>query len=304
MNKIPTKPGKYAANGRRWVGVASFEDRKKPAEASIPKVVVTPNGNAILFERLANAVRTGPVGNEAVLYDNVGDPVPEQLYSTLGNYSGKPLIVTNHRFDSLRNYSGMAEYLAHPETFGIASGRKPSGPCHFGHRLVIDTTSFFQRNKVQVFVPIADSEASLDRKIKNKAQYEYFIADNLLDWGASGLDLDAADIYLQSEEMRVMNIGYAMACGLDLPVTVDVYGRDTLADEMNYLFASIAQVGDILLPQHPDSGEQALLHALRRRSGREHEDDHGLASRAMSGKVSEYVSTAAFSLRHNLHLES
>ncbi len=294
MEKIPTKPGKYAANGSGWVEIPSFSDRKKPEEASIPKSVVTPGGNAIHFERLTEVLRSGPVGNEATLYDNVAEPVPKSLYSILDNYNQKPLIVTNRQFDSLRNSEELLANLPNLETCGIASGRKPSGPCHFGHRLVIETITFFQHNGAQIFVPIADNEAGLDPKIKNKAHYKYFIADNLLDWGASGLNLDAAHIYLQSEEMRVMNIGYAMARGLDLPITVDVYGRDTLADEMNYLFASITQVGDILLPQHPDFGKKHSFMLSGPDQDGNMKMTMELASRAIGR--SEYVTTIPSSL--------
>ena len=167
----------------------------------------------------------------------------------------KPPIVLNKQFDSTRNVEELLNYLSDPSSYGIASGRKPSGPCHFGHKLVIETISFFQKNGAQIFVPIADNEASLDPKIKMESQYKYFTADNLLDWGASGLNLDAAHIYLQSEEIRVMTISYAVARKLDMSLAIDVYGKETFADEMNFLFAGITQVGDILLPQHPDFGK-------------------------------------------------
>ncbi len=255
----PVKPGKYAISGENgWTEIKSFGDRKNTSEPFIPKAVVTGNGNVIVFDRIEMLRRNGgPTGNEAVLYDNVADPVPQAVYSILrDSYAFVPPIVLNMQFDSMRNAEELIKHLHDPTSYGIASGRKPSGPCHFGHKLVIETISFFQKNGAQIFVPIADNEASLDPKIKNESQYKYFAADNLLDWGACGLNLDAAHVYLQSEEMRVMNIAYAAARRLDLATTVDVYGRETMADEMNFLFASLTQVGDILLPQHPDFGKR------------------------------------------------
>ena len=127
----------------------------------------------------------------------------------------------------MRNSEELIKHLNDPTRYGIVSGRKPSGPCHFGHKLVIETINFFQKNGAQIFVPIADNEASLDPKIKSESQYKYFAADNLLDWGASGLNLDAAHVYFQSEETRVMNIAYAAARRLDLATIVDVYGRES-----------------------------------------------------------------------------
>ena len=249
------KPGKYAIHGVEWSGISNFGDRKI-SEPFVPKAVVTDKGNIVTFDRLDTFVGSGPVGNEAVLYDRVAEPVPNEVYETFEKcYKENPPIVLNRQFDSMRNASELMKHLQNPNAYGIVSGRKPSGPCHFGHKLVIETIGFFQKNGAQIFVPIADNEARLDSKVKSEQQYKYFTADNLLDWGASGLNLDAAHVYLQSEEVRVMNISYAVARKLDMQLALDVYGRETFVDEMNFLFASLTQVGDILLPQHPDFGK-------------------------------------------------
>ncbi|VVB77256.1 Tryptophan--tRNA ligase [uncultured archaeon] len=289
--------GKYVNKNDEWIGIPAFDDRKNPDGLSDTKAVVTEGGNMISFHGLKGSIRAGPVGTEAVLYDNVADKVPAQVYDALRNYSSdKPLIVQNEQFDSCRNPSELVRNLSHPESFGIVSGRKPSGPCHFGHKLVIDTLGFFQKNGAQIFMPIADTEASLDSKMKDNSQYMYLAADNLLDWGASGLNLNAAHVYLQSEEMRVMNLGYAAARQLDLALTVDVYGRDMLADEMNFLFASITQVGDILLPQHRDFGKSHSIMLSGADQDGNMKMTMSLASRMLSSKFAGHVRSAPSSL--------
>ncbi|MDE1848293.1 MAG: hypothetical protein KGH61_05105 [Candidatus Micrarchaeota archaeon] len=258
MVGVPTKAGKYEqkANGE-WTEIPGFNDGRGNGESEVPKAVVTPEKNvAIFYSAARNGNGNGPVGNESTLFNNVGSAVPNGVYSILDGYSHKTPLVSNRQFDSVRNEKELMQHLMDPSLFGIASGRKPSGPCHFGHRLVIETISFFQNNGAYVFMPLADNEAELDHKIKEKKQYRYYVADNLLDWGASGLDLVAAHAYLQSEEMRVMNVAYAAARQLNLEAAIDIYGRSTVADEMNFLFASMSQVGDILLPQHPDFGRK------------------------------------------------
>ncbi len=250
------EPGRYALNKGLWEPIDSFGSRKDLDSAQVAKAVVTENGHVVIFDKVQRDVKQGPTGNESVLYDNVADPVSPQVYSALAAYSNRTPMILTEQFDSMRNAEELLKYIADPKSYGIASGRKPSGPCHFGHKLVIETISFFQKNGVQAFIPIADTEASLDPKITQESKYKYFIADNLLDWGASGLNLDAAHVYLQSEEMRVMNISYLAARGLEMPTIVDILGRETFVDEMKFLFASITQVGDILLPQHPDFGKQ------------------------------------------------
>ncbi|MBU2640114.1 MAG: hypothetical protein KKG75_05430 [Nanoarchaeota archaeon] len=113
-----------------------------------------------------------------------------------------------------------------------------------------------------MFVPVADVECRMDTGM-SEDQYLYWAADNLLDWGANGVNLDAAHVYLQSEERRVNDLAYAVARGLDFELAADTYGFEKLCGdpdkegdkgEFPFLFAGITQVGDILLAQHPDFG--------------------------------------------------
>jgi len=253
MEELPQKKGKYFLKEGKWYSVPAFEDKKGIHGDTRFKGIVT-DRYSIVFEERKKEDR--PVGFEPTLYDNVGEPIPDELYTILSSYRNVPLIVTNKQFDSGRNIDSLLRCLPDPTSYGIASGRKPSGPCHFGHKLVVGTLAFFQQNGAQIFTPIADLEADLDPKIKDRKQHQYLAADNLLDWGACGLDLDAAHVYLQSEEMRVMNLGYMAARGLTFDKCADIYGRDTVADQHCFLFASIAQVGDIILPQHSDFGKK------------------------------------------------
>lgn len=253
MEEIPQERGKYFLKGGKWLPVSAFEDKKKHhGEVKIKGIVA--DRYSVIFEERKKERR--PVGFEPTLYDNIGKPIPDELYECLSSYTNVPLIVTDKQLDSGRNVNALLRFLPNPASYGIASGRKPSGPCHFGHKLVNSTLAFFQQNGAQIFVPIADLEADLDPKIKNRSQHQYLAADNLLDWGACGLNLDAAHVYLQSEEMRVMTLGYMVARGLTFDIDLDIYGRETLVDEFCFLFASLTQVGDIILPQHPDFGKK------------------------------------------------
>jgi tryptophanyl-tRNA synthetase len=98
-------------------------------------------------------------------------------------------------------------------------------------------------------MPIADLEAQLDPKIGKKEFYGWLSADNLLDWGASGLALDAAHIYCQSEEIGVFQQAYSASRGLTMQLNADIYGAKQMVEEFCFTFAGMAQVGDILLPQ-------------------------------------------------------
>lgn len=194
----------------------------------------------------------GPGGYESVYLTSEGYPTSPALHNVLGKFSGSLLPNDNN---SIRQRDGenLVAALEEGRSVGIASGFKPSGAYHFGHKLISETVSFFQKNGVQIFVPVADIECAMDPKL-TREQYQFWAADNLLDWGANGVDLDAAHVYLQSEEFRVNMLSYIVARSLEFKLAADIYGADKLINDFPFLFAGITQVGDILLPQHNDFG--------------------------------------------------
>lgn len=203
----------------------------------------------------------GPVGYESVYLNSEGQPASKNLYNHLREFKGKLLPVENEMIRQ-RNGSALVYAISKNKPLGIASGFKPSGAYHFGHKLASSAVSFFQKNGAQIFIPVADLECMLDKKLL-KERYLYWAADNLLDWGANGVDLDAAHVYFQSQEHNVANLAYLLARGLTFDLAIDTYGLEKLCGnskkqndkgEFPFLFAGITQVGDIMLPQHSDFG--------------------------------------------------
>lgn len=194
----------------------------------------------------------GPGGYESTYLVSEGEPAAEELYTIMAGLEGTLLPAQNRIIRQRNNYL-LTDALKERRPVGIASGFKPSGAFHFGHRLTSSAASFFQKNGVQIFMPVADIECAMDPKLSDD-QYQYWAADNLLDWGASGVNLDAAHVYLQSEEFRVSTLAYVVARSLNFRLAVDIYGAKKLIDDFPFLFAGVTQVGDILLPQHQDFG--------------------------------------------------
>jgi tryptophanyl-tRNA synthetase len=192
----------------------------------------------------------GPGGYESVYLTSEGDSANNELYDILSSLEGK-LLAAENRSIRQRNGIELIKALKNNRPIGIASGFKPSGAYHFGHKLASSAVSFFQKNGAQIFIPVADIECEMDTDM-NREDYEYWAADNLLDWGANGVNLDAAHVYLQSEEKRVNDIAYTVARSLSFSFAADTYGLEKLNGEFPFLFAGITQVGDIILPQHPD----------------------------------------------------
>lgn len=197
-------------------------------------------------------VEGGPGGYESVYLTSEGDPAPQQLYTIFDRLNGRLLPASNRQIRQ-RNGTALLDALTDDKSIAVVSGFKPSGAYHFGHKLTSAAVGFFQKNGGQAFVPVADIECEMDTRMPRE-QYQFWAADNLLDWGANGVNLDAAHVYLQSEEHRVNSLSYHVARSLSFKLATDIYGAQKLIDDFPFLFAGITQVGDILLPQHQEFG--------------------------------------------------
>jgi tryptophanyl-tRNA synthetase len=132
----------------------------------------------------------------------------------------------------------------------VMSGIKPSSEFHLGSKLTADELIFFQKRfKAKVFYSIADLEAYADNGLTLEQTHETAVS-NLADLLALGLDEKNAHVYKQSEEKRVMQMAYVFSRRATPAMLRAIYG------DRNYslYFAALTQVGDILLPQHPDFG--------------------------------------------------
>jgi tryptophanyl-tRNA synthetase len=203
----------------------------------------------------------GPGGYESTYLIKEGENAHENLYTLLEQTFRGILLPANNRVIRQRNAGSLIDALNKNKKIGIASGFKPSGAYHFGHKSASSTLAFFQRNGAQVFVPVADVECQMAKE--KPEQYFLTAADNLVDWGANGVNLDASHVYLQSEESRVFSISYKIAPKLEFGDALDIYGAKKLLfgepekgkpAEFPFIFSGITQVADILLPQHKDFG--------------------------------------------------
>lgn len=132
----------------------------------------------------------------------------------------------------------------------VMSGIKPSSEFHLGAKMTAEELIFFQKEfGSKVFYCIADLEANADNGIPLEESHKIAVS-NVADLLALGLDAKNAYIYKQSQEQRVMNSAYLLAKRVTHSTLKAVYGER----EMVLYMAALTQVGDILLPQHPDFG--------------------------------------------------
>ncbi|OYT59958.1 MAG: tryptophan--tRNA ligase [Desulfurococcales archaeon ex4484_217_1] len=150
-----------------------------------------------------------------------------------------------------RDFQVIVKAIKNSEEYAVMSGIKPSSIYHLGSKITAEQIVYLQQlsKKARVFYAIADIEAWEDNGIPFEKSLEYAV-DNVADLITLGLDLKRAYIYLQSREPRVLRWGYLFARGLTRNLLESIYGEKHLGMYMT----AMVQVGDILLPQHPDFG--------------------------------------------------
>lgn len=201
----------------------------------------------VLWRETGNA---GPSGyGSAMTEDRAGDDFEPEDYEQLAvALEPTPDVVGRGELTGENVYNALAGFQS--GDVGAVSGFKPSGPGHFGHYQTADTLSDLQEAGVEIYVPVADSEARY-ADIDDET-IDHMMADNLLDWAAAGLNLDQAHVYLQSEEDRLEDAKRRLQENITIEDAIEAYGMDELDGNFRFLFGGMNQVADLVLPQHPD----------------------------------------------------
>jgi len=130
----------------------------------------------------------------------------------------------------------------------IMTGIKPTNDFHLGSKMTAEKIIYFQKEfGAKIFYAIADLEALVDNGISLEKSLKIAI-DNVADLLALGLDPKNAYIYRQSQERRVMNLGYLFSRRVTTNHMKNLYGERPLG----LYFAAFTQAGDILLPEIKD----------------------------------------------------
>ena len=176
------------------------------------------------------------------------EPVTDDILSKLPflNRLFRRRLVFGHR-----DLGMIVEAIRGGREYAVMSGIKPTGEFHLGTKMTAEQMIYFQQlsGKAKVFYAIADIEAWEDNGLPLEETREIAV-DNVADILALGLDWRRAYVYRQSEEPRVMRWGYVFGRGLTRSLLEAIYGEKHLGMYMS----ALVQVGDILLPQHPDFG--------------------------------------------------
>ncbi|HEV2137670.1 MAG TPA: tryptophan--tRNA ligase [Nitrososphaerales archaeon] len=135
--------------------------------------------------------------------------------------------------------------------YAVMSGIKPTGDFHLGTKMTADDMVYFQSlsKKGTVFYAVADVEAYADNGLGFE-ETSKIATRNVADILALGLDPERAVVYLQSEELKVMQLGTVFSRGVTNNMLRAIYGER----QIGLYLAALFQAGDILMPQLEELG--------------------------------------------------
>lgn len=152
-----------------------------------------------------------------------------------------------------RGFGTVLHAMQRADPWGVLTGLMPSGPMHFGHKLVMDQVTYYQRLGADVTITIADIEAWAMRGLSLEKSREIAIRNYVRNYLALGLDPSTAQIYFQSKRQAVKDLSWKLGRKVNWSKMEAIYGFGGETN-MGHAIAPLVQVGDILHVQLPEYG--------------------------------------------------
>lgn len=152
-----------------------------------------------------------------------------------------------------RGFELVARAIKMGDPWGVLTGLMPSGPMHFGHKLVMDQVTYYQSLGADVTITVADIEAYVTRGISLAKSREIALEHYIANYVALGLKPERAQIYFQSKRQSVKDLAWKLGRKVNWSTMEAIYGFNG-GTNMGHAMAPLIQVGDILHVQLPENG--------------------------------------------------
>ena len=197
----------------------------------------------------ADDVALDPWGSSTVsdyrkLFDEFGIEAFDEVLDEVPNphYLMRRGVIFGHR-----DYRPVARALREGEDAAVLSGFMPTGDPHIGHKLVFDEIIWHQKQGGEAYGLIADLEAHSARGM-TWAEIDEHARDYVLSLLALGFDPEAGELYRQSENRAVRDLGFELGIEANYSELQAIYGFDGETD-VSHMQSVVTQMADILYPQ-------------------------------------------------------
>ncbi|WP_418286547.1 tryptophan--tRNA ligase [Halorubrum sp. DTA46] len=259
-----------APPGDRRRGAPRADGGTEPADGPTEDVALDPWGSA-------------SVGDYADLFEEFGI---EAFDDVVGDVSDPHYLMRRGVIFGHREYDAVAEAMANDEPFAALSGFMPTGDPHIGHKLVFDEIIWHQRQGADAFGLIADLEAHSARGM-SWAEIDEHARNYLLSLLALGFDAEAGELYRQSDNREVQDLGFELGSKANFSEFEAIYGFDGETN-ISHMQSVITQTADILYPQLVDEPKPTVIPV-----GPD-QDPHVRLTRDLATRVRYFKVTEAF----------
>ncbi|SFR30832.1 tryptophan--tRNA ligase [Halorubrum sodomense] len=269
-------------------GTATGGDGRESAGARGPSTPLRTDGGTERADEPAEDVALDPWGSASVgdyadlfaefgieAFDEVADDVPDP------HYLMRRGVIFGHR-----EYDAVAEAMANDEPFAALSGFMPTGDPHIGHKLVFDEIIWHQRQGGDAFGLIADLEAHSARGM-SWDEIDEHARNYLLSLLALGFDAEEGELYRQSDNRAVQDLGFELGSKANFSEFEAIYGFDGETN-VSHMQSVITQTADILYPQLVDEPKPTVIPV-----GPD-QDPHVRLTRDLATRVRYFKVTEAF----------
>jgi len=146
-----------------------------------------------------------------------------------------------------RDYRPVARAMREGEEFAALSGFMPTGDPHIGHKLVFDEIIWHQQQGGDAYGLIADLEAHSARGM-TWDEIDTHARDYVLSLLALGFDPDEGELYRQSANREVQDLGFELGIEANFSELGAIYDFDGETD-VSHMQSVVTQMADILYPQ-------------------------------------------------------
>jgi len=150
-----------------------------------------------------------------------------------------------------RDFHKIKDAIKNKKPWVVLTGLMPSGKMHMGHKIVIDQVIYYQRIGADIHIAVADIEAYATRGYSLKEAEKIATEEYITNYIALGLK--PCNIYFQSKNSHVKDLGYILAKKANWSEVAAIYGF-TGSTNMAHVFAPFIQAGDILHVQLDENG--------------------------------------------------
>ncbi len=194
------------------------------------------------------------VGDYADLFEEFGIEAFDDIAADVPHphYLMRRGVIFGHR-----EYDAVAKAMANDEPFAALSGFMPTGDPHIGHKLVFDEIIWHQQQGGDAFGLIADLEAHSARGM-SWSEIDEHARNYLLSLLALGFDAEDGEIYRQSDNREVQDLGFELGSKANFSELQALYGFDGETN-VSHMQSVLTQMADILYPQLVDEPKPTVI---------------------------------------------